>query len=110
MAAYTLNGGTCQARVARARDSAVSTSEEELTARGAMRSRPASCSWASNLIIEAYPTSTSGCRLFSRATISGKRLAASRRSVAKNGLRTVAATREDWCHAVVELTTAMLTR
>ena len=26
-----------------------------------------------------------------------------------NGLRTVAATRADWCHGVVELTTAMLT-
>ncbi len=42
--------------------------------------------------------------------MSGSGVAASRRSLTTNGLRTVAATREDWCHGAVELTTAMLTR
>src|SRR4051812_12611215 len=46
VAAYTLNGSTWQAVVAIARASAVRTSEEELTARGAIRNRPASCSSA----------------------------------------------------------------
>jgi hypothetical protein len=110
VAAYTLYGATNQARVALARAWVVSTSEEELTARGAMRSRPAICSSASARMIDAYATSTSGCSSLSRATTSGSGDAASRRSLTMNGLRTVAATREDWCHAVVELTTAMLTR
>jgi hypothetical protein len=61
-------------------------------------------------IIEAYPTSTSGRRSLSLATMSGSGAAASSRWLAMNGLRTVAATREDWCQAVVELTTARLTR
>src|SRR5690348_4159646 len=34
--------------------------------------------------------------------------AASKRRLVRNGLRMVAATLDDWCHAVVELTTATL--
>lgn len=110
VAAYTSKGATPQARVASARASAVSTSDEQFTARGRMYSRPRSCSSASTRSIDAYATRTSGWSASRPATISSSGAAASKRELRTNGLWIVAATRDDWCQAVVELTTAMVVR
>lgn len=60
--------------------------------------------------MDPYATSTSGWNLLSRATSSGSGAAALRRSLTMNGLRAVAATLDDWCQGVVELTMAIFTR
>jgi len=53
---------------------------------------------------------TSGRSSLSRATVSASGPAAFSRALSTSSLRTLAATRADWCQAVVELTTAIRLR
>jgi hypothetical protein len=75
-----------------------------------MFSLPASCSSASAPEIVAQVTSPSGWNSSSLLQVSDRGAVASSRRVGKKRLWAEAATTDDWCQGVRELTTAILRR